>query len=358
MWDRQNRTSFLVDTGADICVFPASPRDKKTRPPGCKLIAANGSNILTWGHQLLSVHLANGRSYPQDFLLADVTRPLLGASFFSANNIAIDLRGQHLIDLNHGSTLPATREPKPASLLGLSLSIPTCLDKLLKSFSEILVPHVTSETNKHGVEHHIITTNSPVHARARRLGLPTDKLAQTKAEFLQMEQAGIIQRSHSPWSSPLHMFPKLNGGWRPCADYRRLNETTVDDRYPLPHIQDLNSKLAGAKIFSKIDLVRVYHQIPMAADSVPKTAIVTPFGLWEFLQMPFGLKNAAQAFQRLMDGIFCQLDFAFVYLDDILIALLMMNILTTFDKLLTSFLLTVLSSTNPNAFFELPNSTI
>ena len=124
MWDRQNGTSFLVDTGADICVFPASPRDKKTRPLGCKLIAANGSNILTWGHQLLSVHLANGRSYTQDFLLADVTRPILGANFFSANNIAIDLRGQRLIDLNHGSTLPATREPESASLLGLSLSTP------------------------------------------------------------------------------------------------------------------------------------------------------------------------------------------------------------------------------------------
>ena len=115
-------------------------------------------------------------------------------------------------------------------------------------------------------------------------------------------------------------YIKPNGGWRPCSDYRRLNQTTVDDRYPLPHIQDFNSKLAGAKIFSKIDLVRGYHQIPMAADSVPKTAIVTPFGLWEFLRMPFGLKNAAQAFQRLMDGIFRQLDFAFVYLDDILIA--------------------------------------
>ena len=173
-----------------------------------------------------------------------------------------------------------------------------------------------------------------------------------------MEQASIIQRSHSPWSSPSHMVSKPNDGWRPCGDYRGLNETTVNDRYPLPYIQDFNSKLAGAKIFSKIDLVRGYHQIPMAADSVPKTAIVTPFGLWEFLRMPFGLKNAAQAFQRLIDGIFRQLDFAFVYLDNILIA--SSSDSEHFDHLrqvLTSFLLTVLSSTNPNAFLELPYST-
>ena len=108
--------------------------------------------------------------------------------------------------------------------------------------------------------------------------------------------------------------------WRPCDDYRRLNSVTTDDRYPLPHLQDFNSRLAGMTVFSVVDLVKGFHQIPMSPEDIPKTAIITPFGLFEFLRMPFGLKNAAQAFQRLMDGMLCHITFAFIYLDDILVA--------------------------------------
>ena len=123
-----------------------------------------------------------------------------------------------------------------------------------------------------------------------------------KEEFIKMEKLGIVRRSASPWASPLHVVPKADGSWRPCGDYRRLNTVTTDDRYPLPHIQDFNGHLSGTTVFSVVDLVKGFHQIPMAEEDIPKTAIITPFGLFEFLRMPFGLKNAAQAFQRLMDG--------------------------------------------------------
>jgi hypothetical protein len=115
------------------------------------------------------------------------------------------------------------------------------------------------------------------------------------------------------------MVPKPDGSWRPCGDYRRLNNVTTPDKYPLPNMQDLSTFLHGSKIFTKLDLSKGYYQVPMNEGDIPKTSIITPIDLYEFLFMPFGLKNAAQTFQRLMDSLFHTIPFIFIYLDDILI---------------------------------------
>jgi len=170
------------------------------------------------------------------------------------------------------------------------------------------------------VHHEIhLTTRRPVRQPARRL---SPAQAQTTSDLVNDMLANkIIEPSSSPYASPIVLAKKADGSTRFCVDYRNLNNITEKDAFPLPRIDDTLDALHGAKYFSTLDLQSGYWQVPVAEQDKPKTAFITPHGLYQFRRMPFGLTNAPATFQRLMYAVLQGLLYVkcLIYLDDIII---------------------------------------
>jgi hypothetical protein len=363
--DQFSQRRFLVDTGAAYSVYPHS---SPSFPGGPALSGAAGQPIPCWGERQLQLFF-DGQVFSWPFLLAAVQFPIIGVDFLRHFGLLFDPAVNQLVDrctlqVFKSSTSPpaapvlASISLPPARLLDdPSLSFPqwplhssgasiiphvkapsgSCgmvsqaatggpslevahllVDGLLAQFPEVVNAAKSLPAVKHDVVYFIWTSGPPITSRFRRL--EGAKLESARKEFEAMEKEGVIERSTSLRASPLYMVPKKDGTWRLCGDFWRLNLVTEPDIYPLPNMLDFSDCLSGCTLFSKIDLRKGYWQVLVRPEDWKKTAIITPFGLFQFRRMPFGLRNAGSSFQRMVDRVLVGLPFTYCYLDDLRVA--------------------------------------
>ena len=175
------------------------------------------------------------KRYAWKFIVADVFMPIIGADFLYYYSLAVDVRHRILIPTSSIVVKPHVSAPQ-----SFSAAASDPFDALRAEFADVFSENLPCLAKKpHGIQHHIETKGPPVFAKFRRLS--PAKLDAAKRVVRDLEQQGVCQKAASPWSSPLHMVAKKDGTFRPCGDYRRLNNITEGDHYPLPNIADVTS---------------------------------------------------------------------------------------------------------------------
>ena len=189
------------------------------------------------------------------------------------------------------------------------------LAEVITQYREVF-PDVPSKTNL--IEHDVdVGDSAPIKQHPYRVSPMKKELLDKEVQY--MLKNDIIEESQSNWSSPCILVPKHDGGFRFCTDFRKVNDKTKSDTFPIPRIADCIDQIGNAKFVSTFDMLKGYWQVPLTQRAREISAFVTPSGLYQYKVMPFGMKNAPATFQRMVNKLVRDIDGCEGYIDDVVI---------------------------------------
>lgn len=323
--------SFLIDTGANKnFIAPHVPqKTTKLAQPFIVNSAAGNLRITEKVTGRFFEKLGN-RMFLTFYVLPGLKSfdGIIGDDSLKELEAIID-RKENVLSLSKSIKLPLKNKISEEinALLDESLpkKIKSELTNLIKKYSVVFGPLSANEMVRTTVRAEIRTsTDEPIYRKS--YPYPPCMREEVEKEIKALLTEGIIRPSKSPYNSPIWMVskkPKPNGElqYRMVIDYKRLNAVTISDAYPIPDINSTLASLGQAKYFTTLDLTSGFHQIPMKESDIPKTAFSTLNGKYEWLRLPFGLKNAPAIFQRMIDDVLKEFigKLCYVYIDDIVI---------------------------------------
>ena len=330
----------LVDTGADVSLLDAQIFDKLhkkfksdiSKQNSITLRSVTGQALKIIGTALVTLHIES-KTFPFTFYVVEKLgkEMILGDDFLSSHQGHWDFTKSTLTLDGHKISLISKDSRE---LCVPSIEQETYMSKLehlskenLDRFKVLITENINifskskTDLGKTDLVKMSLDTGDSRPIKQKPYKTPFSLRPEVEKHIDDLLKADLIRRSTSPWASPIIVVPKKDGGSRICIDYRKLNQVTVSNSYPIPAISDILASLKNATIFSCLDLKSGYHQIEMEERDKEKTAFVCFKGLFEYNVMPFGLCSAPPVFQELMNRVLGDAinEYAFAYIDDIII---------------------------------------